>query len=333
MRDGLNHGTGVCSIAVTVAPLCNILNLKVLNDEGEGSEEDVVMAINDCIDFYDTQPEIAPQVINLSLGAPDDGNPDNVLRVACRAAIDRGIWVLASAGNGGPAPQTITSPACEKYVGAVGSANYIPEENSFVISDFSSRGPTMEGITKPDAVMFGENIKVASSSSDSATTAKSGTSFAAPFASGAVALTLEGLGRAARLIPEYEEMYQMFLQYPPMVSSQELLDLWLPRISAKPVEAPSGKDNDYGWGLPLGSLVAQALGAVPAVGISEVLSAVTPIMAIGIMGMVMGGMAKAMSRLHSQHRSIRAPSVVSSSGPTMISIATLPPNTHQSQLK
>ncbi len=291
MRDGLNHGTGVCSIALAVAPLCNILNLKVLNDKGEGTEEDVVLAIDDCIDFHDTQPQIAPQVINLSLGAPDDGNPNNVLRVACRAAIEKGIWVLASAGNGG-APMTITNPACEKYVGAVGSAKYIPEESSFVVSSFSSRGPTLEGLTKPDVVLFGEDIAVASSSSDTATVAKSGTSFATPLGSGAVTLTLEGLGRAARLIPEYEEMYQLFLRYPPMVSPEELLDLWAPRITVKPPGTVSGKDNDYGWGLPLGELVAQALGAIPAVEIPEVISSLMPIIVVAMMGMIMVPMAK-----------------------------------------
>jgi len=131
MRDGLDHGTGVCSVALVVAPLCNILNLKVLNDKGEGTEEDVVLAIADCIDLHDTEPNIAPSVINLSLGAPDDGNPDDMLRVACQAAIEKGIWVVASAGNSGPGTQTITNPACERYVVAIGSTKYIPDNNSF----------------------------------------------------------------------------------------------------------------------------------------------------------------------------------------------------------
>jgi subtilisin family serine protease len=134
---------------------------------------------------------------------------------------------------------------------------------------------------------------MASNENETATVAKSGTSFATPFASGAVALTLEGLGRAARLTSEYEELYELFLQYPPVASEEELLDLWLPRIATKPAGVVSAKDDDYGWGLPLGSLVAQALGATTTTTVSDMLSAVTPLLGIGIVGMMMGGMAKA----------------------------------------
>ena len=45
---------------------------------------------------------MAPSVINLSLGTEDDGDPDDPVRVACRAAIQQGIWVIAGAGNDGP---------------------------------------------------------------------------------------------------------------------------------------------------------------------------------------------------------------------------------------
>ncbi|GAI80043.1 unnamed protein product, partial [marine sediment metagenome] len=130
MQDGFDHDTGVCSIALTMAPLCNILNLKALDNKGVGTDEDVTLAIDDCISLHDTDPDIAPSVINLSLGAPDDANPDNPLRVASRAAIDRGIWVLASAGNSGPAPYSITCPACEQYVLAIGAVQYLPEGES-----------------------------------------------------------------------------------------------------------------------------------------------------------------------------------------------------------
>ncbi|KKL22046.1 hypothetical protein LCGC14_2439350, partial [marine sediment metagenome] len=141
MRDSFNHGTGVASIITTIAPLCGVLNMKVLDDDGEGTEEAVVMAIDDCISLHAEQSEFTPSVINLSLGAPDTGDPDNILRVACREAISEGIWVYAAAGNYGPSPGTITSPACERYVAAIGSLSYEP----FTISEFSSRGPTVEG--------------------------------------------------------------------------------------------------------------------------------------------------------------------------------------------
>ena len=185
---------------------------------------------------------------------------------------------------------TITSPACERYVGAVGSAKYILEESSFVISSFSSRGPTLEGFTKPDVVMFGEDIIMASSESDTATIAKSGTSFSTPFISGSSILYQEGWMRAPVRYPYSVWGYYPELQELPGIDT--LIDRYLEQVSAKPQGAPSGKDNEYGYGIILGSLVAQALGAAPAVGISDALSVLTPLLAIGMVGMMMGSMAK-----------------------------------------
>ncbi len=293
MRDGFNHGSGVCSIALAVAPLANILNLKVLNDKGEGNEEDVVLAIDDCIDFYDTQPEIAPWAINLSLGAPDDGNPNNVLRVACRAAIERGIWVIASAGNGG-APMTITNPACEEYVFAIGSSKYLPEEREFVVSGFSSRGPTKEGLVKPDTLMFGEDIVVASSSSDTATIAKSGTSFATPFGSGLTLLYFEGALRVGGVSYPGVVPPSIHPELPPgtMTTVENMLDLYLGNVCVKPAGVAAGKDYDYGYGLPVGVQVAELLGLRPAVEIPEILSSLMPLVVIGMLGMMMGAMSR-----------------------------------------
>jgi len=288
MRDGLDHDTGICDIALAMAPLCNILNLKVLNDKGEGTEEDVALALDDCISMHNTNPDIAPSVINLSLGGPDDGNPSNPLRVACRAAIDRGIWVLASAGNGGPAPYSITCPACERYVIAVGSIKYEP----FVISDWSSRGPTMEGLIKPDAVMFGEDISMASSTSDTASIAKSGTSFAAPFCSGMAVLYQEGVLRWGGVEYPGEVPIGLYPEMTELISVENLIDTYLSGICIKPQEAARGKDYDYGYGLVFGPLVYRAITFRPLLDISTILETVAPILAIGMLGMVMVPMIK-----------------------------------------
>jgi serine protease AprX len=282
MRDGFDHGTGVASIALAVVPLCNILNLKVLDDEGNGTEEEVVLAIDDAVSLHDTQPEIAPSVINLSLGAPDDGNPDNAMRVACRAAIARGIWVVASAGNEGPEPGTILCPACERYVGAVGSAKYEP----FVVSKFSSRGPTKEGLIKPDALFFGEDLVMTSSNSDTATVAKSGTSFSVPFASGSAILYHEAMYRHAVATQRIKGIV-----FPPgeerLISVEEAMDVYLPGICIKPQGTPPGKDYDYGYGLPFGPLVRQALRLMPAMDISGI---AMPFVMISLLLMVAGVM-------------------------------------------
>jgi len=162
--DGFNHGTGVASILLAAMPLCNLLDMKVLNDNGEGTTEEVIEAIESCISLWDASPEIAPIIINLSIGGTDTGNPNDPLRVACRAALENRIWVIAAAGNDGPEPETVKTPAVEKYVLAVGSVS--PE--TLTVSVISSRGPARDGEIKPDVVFFGENIIVASSESDNA---------------------------------------------------------------------------------------------------------------------------------------------------------------------
>lgn len=281
MRDGLDHGTGVCSIAVAVVPLCNILNLKVLDDKGEGTEEEVVLAIDDCIGFQVSRPEIAPHVINLSLGSEDDGNPNNILRVACRAAIGKGIWIAAAAGNDGPAIGTIMSPACEPYVLAVGSLKYLASEKSFGPSNFTSRGPTPEGLIKPDIVMFGEDIAVASRAGDTATTAKSGTSFSTPFVSGFCCIYREATYRQAVVTgPLPGVPIPVTLGVP----IQDVVDKYLRLVCVKPEGVALGKDNVYGYGLAFGPLVLRALGfPVAAADISVLL---LPMMAIMMMGVL-----------------------------------------------
>lgn len=285
MKDGFDHDTGICSIVLAIAPQCNILNLKVLNNKGEGTEEDVALAVDDCILLYDTQPDIAPSVINLSLGGLDEGNPDDPLRVACRAAIDKGIWVFASAGNLGPAPYTVTCPACEEYVIAIGSAKLEP----YVVSDFSSRGPTLEGLVKPDALMFGENLSVASSAGDTAMSAKSGTSFATPFCSAFAILYHEGIYRHAITTRRLIELPAAEIYY---ISAFELVDNYLPLICVKPEEVAPGKDYDYGYGAPYGPLIAQTLRLVPLVDISTMLQTVAPLIGLAMLGMVITPMAK-----------------------------------------
>lgn len=280
MKDGLDHGTGVCSLVLAIVPQCGILNLKVLDDEGMGTEEGVALAIDDCIGLQDTQPDIAPTVINLSLGSPDDGNPNNPLRVACRAAIEKGIWVAASCGNGGPNVRSITSPACEHDVFAVGSAKYFEDDGAYSVSVWSSRGPTVENLIKPDAVMFGEDIEMASSSSNTATVAKSGTSFSTPIISGFGLLFLQAMSLIPFITHRFPGVVPGVLELMPV---GELIDEHLPTICLRAEEA---KNNEVGWGMPIGSLVAQAIGVRPAIDISSIIAFVSPLLVLGMLGMM-----------------------------------------------
>ncbi len=283
MRDGFDHGTGIAAIAVALAPLANILNMKVLGEDGAGTVEEVIMAVDDCIDLLITDPDIAPHVINLSLGAIDDGNVNDPLRVACRAAINNGIWIIASAGNSGPAGMTITSPATEEYVVAVGSVRYLYGSETFAISDYSSRGPTREGLVKPDVVIFGEDFVIASSKTDTATAAKSGTSFSTSFISAMGVLYHEAVIRYGGVTINNgirpEEVWSIGLK--------NLMDVHLSDVSLKPQGAPTGKDNEYGYGMPFGPYIIQAITTTaPALELSGILSGV---IVVGMMGMMMKG--------------------------------------------
>jgi len=66
-----------------------------------------------------------------------------------------------SAGNAGPGPQTIGSPAVAKNVIATGASQnnrfdfFVYDEGSDVMADFSSRGPCEDGRIKPDVVAPG----------------------------------------------------------------------------------------------------------------------------------------------------------------------------------
>ncbi len=239
MTDEFDHGTGIASIVAATAPMAGIINMKVLDGEGVGTAEEVIDAMEECIALHNNGSPIAPCVVNISVGSEDDGNYDDVLRIGVRALLARGMLVVAAAGNSGPRTSTIMTPATEELVTAVGSV----ELGSLDISGFSSRGPTAENITKPDIVMVGENVIVASSASNDITVPKSGTSFAAPFVSGIALLMSEKVRRVNSAAGVHPGAFFEIL----------------PNVGAKPIGSPADKDNSYGYGMIYGPLVARAL--------------------------------------------------------------------------
>jgi serine protease AprX len=292
--DIYDHGTGVADVVHTMAPASKILNMKVINDAGLGSEEAVVSAIERCIEMHEQQYEYAPNFICLSLGSEDDGNHNNPIRLACRYAIDTyNIWIAAAAGNDGPGDTTITCPATEQYVCAVGACS-LPDT---LVESYSSRGPTKEGLVKPDVVYIGKDVLVASCKSDTATKAASGTSFATPFIIGMTDLfrqvcRAEATHQSAFAFSDIPYL-QRSLNPPTDPTMQIMIDEYCPIVCLKPGDAAvtghlSTKDNTYGYGTPFATLAQRFMKAAGTSAVVE--SIVTPLMTIMGMGMMMSMM-------------------------------------------
>lgn len=106
--------------------------------------------------------------------------------LAADEAARRGVLVVAPVGNGGPAPQTLQSPADGDSVLAVGSVN-----PSGLESAFSARGPTSDGRRKPDLRAPGEGVLAATAEGDALLTEVQGTEYAGALLAGAAALFVE----------------------------------------------------------------------------------------------------------------------------------------------
>lgn len=289
--DIFDHGTGVAFMAAGgqmvegieqgIAPETSLLSLKVLNDMGEGSEETVVKGIERCIELRETGL-IHVDMANLSLGTPDDGNPDNPIRVACREAIRKRILIFAAAGNFGPEPGSVMIPAVDPIVIAVGALHV----HEFSITPFSGRGPTIEGNIKPDLVFFGSDLYLASSKSDRAYRVCTGTSFATPGIAGISILCLEGAHRYMGKPVEVPGVDEPITPLPGVTIEEILLEMF-PRVSVRPQDAPLGKDNNYGFGLPMGNLINNVFQYLRPPSFSQMMiPAIEFALTVGIVGMI-----------------------------------------------
>jgi len=208
--------------------------------------------------------------LNLSLGADDDGDPDNPVREASRqASLDYGLDVIAAAGNYGPKMTTVTLPACDPEVIAVGAVETTGELG---IWEKSSRGPTVQGETKPDFVIWGTNLEMASEKADDEYVTKSGTSFAVPMLSGLTGLLWES-GRRA-----YGENWPF---------RWTTVKEFAPYFCAKPADAAVKKDNAYGYGLPAMSVMVGQM-APARTPVEETMEMFPMVMMMGMMNQMMG---------------------------------------------
>ncbi|AZM46503.1 peptidase S8 [Streptomyces sp. WAC 06738] len=195
------HGTHVASIITGsgaasngtyrgVAPDAQLLNGKVLDDGGYGSESGIIAGMEWASDE-------GARVVNMSLGGCPSGGTDPMSQAVNRLTEQSGTLFVIAAGNhpgGQPCAdneEQVSSPADADHALAVGSVT-----KADTLSDFSNYGPRVgDGAVKPELTAPGEGIIAARAGEtdlgqpvDDSYTKLSGTSMAAPHAAATAAI-------------------------------------------------------------------------------------------------------------------------------------------------
>jgi len=185
-RDRQGHGTHVAGTiaarqnqrgVVGVAPRCELLIGKVLDDGGAGSDRDVAAGIEWAV-------AQRADIISMSLGSSE---PSQGIGTALRDAAGAGVLVISAAGNDGRR-NSVNFPARRREAIAVAAV-----DRDGRIAPFSSRGEQVD-IAAP-------GVDILSTWPRGQYARLSGTSMATPFVSGVVALMLaaaKGQGDAER---------------------------------------------------------------------------------------------------------------------------------------
>jgi len=226
--DDYGHGTHVSGIIAGsgydsagarsgIAPGARLTVLKVLDATGNGYISDVIAALDYVVDHKD---ELNIRVVNLSVatGVYESYTTDPVT-VAAEEVVQRGVVVVAAAGNNGRGPNGrfrrggVTAPGNAPSVLTVGASSHMGtiDRDDDTIAAFSSRGPSaIDYGAKPDLVAPGVGIESLSDADGRLYSTRSkyllpgtvatsylpylslsGTSMAAPVVTGTVALMLQ----------------------------------------------------------------------------------------------------------------------------------------------
>ncbi len=195
--DDNGHGTHIAGICVGsgymsggryrgVAPGARLIVLKVLDNKGIGKEENIIKA---CNWILENKEKYSIDIVNISFGTTETNKNTQIMNTCVENMWDKGIVVVASAGNSGPEIDTVTSPGiCPKIitVGAVENNEVVVIDNKKV-TDYSGRGKI--GEYKPEVVAPANRIVSCNNRYDlKGYTIKSGTSMATPIVSGCIAL-------------------------------------------------------------------------------------------------------------------------------------------------
>ncbi|MCX6583845.1 MAG: S8 family serine peptidase [Candidatus Aminicenantes bacterium] len=218
VADIYGHGTHIAGIigarstgsgVIGIAPESELLIAKISDNENFKSLTQITKAVNWAI-------ENNARIINLSL---ETNVNNNSLHNALKVAVEKNIFVIASTGNN---KYTVKFPACYDEVIGVGSVDY--DGKSYIVSQYSGRGKEIS------VVAPGECIQ--SCWIDKGYKKESGTSMAAAFVSGCVALMLS---------------YQKKNPLSNEIGNQKALKKLIEQTSID--LGPTGFDYAYGYGM------------------------------------------------------------------------------------
>ena len=198
--DDNGHGTFVGSIICGsgvasgfkysgISPKSNIVSIKALEENGEAGAFKILEAMQW---IYDNHDKFNIRVVCMSFGS-NPINKNDPMVLGAEALWNKGIVVVAAAGNSGPEERTIKSPGASGKIITVGGFDDKREEEEFFeknfeIAHFSSRGPAGY-FYKPDIVA--PAVDIVGASSIGGYVKMSGTSVATPMVAGIACLLLD----------------------------------------------------------------------------------------------------------------------------------------------
>jgi len=220
---GISAGSGAPTYDyVGISPGSALIGVKVLDGAGSGSFDQVMAGMQWCIDHRE---EFNIRSATMSLGGvwliELTQSQEERLTTLANEMVHEGIALCIAAGNSGHYG-SIGTPGAARDVITVGAT-----EKSRTTAVYSSRGPTHEGLIKPNIAAIGSSVMSVEANTGNGYTAMSGTSMATPMVAGIMTLLLEANPDldplTVRSVLEYTSEFRF-------------------------VADPQRPNNDYGWG-------------------------------------------------------------------------------------